>query len=160
MGAVRSAECERARLWVSVGIDGELSELERASLRSHVGGCAACAEFQQEAAALTRELRAAPRFPVSIAAGAGSGSTAVVELSRRRRTTVRALQACAAAAAVAVAAGLGSLVGTVSSPGSPTTATSAKTGGGNRGAVIDRGIVAMAPGDKLPASRIRPSVPV
>ena len=159
MGAVQSAECERARLWVSVGIDGELSELERASLRSHVGRCAACAEFQQEAAALTRELRAAPRLPVSIAVGVDSGSTVVVELSRRRRATVRALQACAAAAAVAVAAGLGSLVGSVSSPG-PTTATSAKTGGGNRGAVIDRGIVAMSPGDKLPASRIRPSVPV
>jgi anti-sigma factor RsiW len=159
MGAVQSAECERARLWVSVGIDGELSELERASLRSHIGRCAACAEFQKEAAALTRELRAAPRLPVSIAVGVDSGSTVVVELSRRRRATVRALQACAAAAAVAVAAGLGSLVGSVSSPG-PATATSAKTGGGNRGAVIDRGIVAMAPGDKLPASRIRPSVPV
>ena len=32
--------------------------------------------------------------------------------------------------------------------------------GGNRGAVLDRGIVAMLPGQRLPASRIRRSVPL
>jgi hypothetical protein len=34
------------------------------------------------------------------------------------------------------------------------------TVGGNLGARIDRGIDAMAPAQKLPASRIRPSVPL
>jgi anti-sigma factor RsiW len=159
MGAVRSAECERARLWVSVGIDGELSELGRASVRSHVRRCAACAEFQRETAALTREVRASPRLPVSISVSVDTGvdkdSTVVVQLRRRRRTTVRVLQACAAAAAVAVAAGLGSLVGSVSTPaGSSATATSAKTSG------LDPGIVAMLPDAHRPALRTGRSVPV
>lgn len=78
-------------------------------------------------------------------------------LPRRRSAAVRVLQISAAAAAVVLAAGLGSLAGSLSSPGT-TTATTARTGGGNVGAVLDRGIVAMVPGEKLPASRISPSV--
>jgi anti-sigma factor RsiW len=146
-------------LWVSLGLDGELSELEGASLRAHIAGCAACATFERETAALTAELRAAPLQPVSVTVGAERESGVVVRLPRRRRTAVRVLQLGAAAAAVVLAAGLGSLVGTVSSDRNATT-TVARTGGGNRGAVLDRGIVAMARGDKLPASRIRSSVAV
>lgn len=78
-------------------------------------------------------------------------------LPRRRSAAVRVLQISAAAAAVVLAAGLGSLAGSLSSPHTATT-TTARTGGGNLDAVLDRGIVAMAPGQKLPASRIRPSV--
>ena len=78
-------------------------------------------------------------------------------LPRRRSAAVRVLQISAAAAAVVLAAGLGGLAGSLSSPGT-ITATTARTGGGNVGAVLDRGIVAMVPGEKLPASRIRPSV--
>ena len=53
MGAVRSAECERARLQASLRLDAELSEIEEASLRAHVGWCAACAGFELELVALT-----------------------------------------------------------------------------------------------------------
>jgi hypothetical protein len=144
MGAVRSAECERARSWVSLSLDGELSELEQVSLRAHVGRCAECAGFERDLSVLTRELRATTL------------ERSAVMLPRRRSAAVRVLQISAVAAAVVLASGLGSLAGSLSSPDTRT-ATTARTGG-NPGAVLDRGIVAMAPGQKLPASRIRPSV--
>jgi hypothetical protein len=144
--AVRSAECERARSWVSLSLDGELSELEQVSLRAHVGRCAECAGFERDLGVLTRELRATTLE-----------RSAVMLPRRRSAAAVRVLQISAVAAAVVLAAGLGSLAGSLGSPGT-TTATTARTGGGNSGAVLDRGLVALAPGQKLPASRIRPSV--
>jgi predicted anti-sigma-YlaC factor YlaD len=135
-------------LWVSLALDGELSEIEQVSLRAHVGRCAACAVFEGDAGALTMELRSAPHERPAIP----------VALPRRRSKAVRVLQVGAAAAAVVLAAGLGSLAGSLSSGGTPTATTIARTGGGNLGARLDRGIVAMAPAQKLPASRIRPSV--
>ena len=160
MGAVHSAECERARLQVSIALDRELSEFERASLRAHVEGCAACAAFAHELTALTKELRAAPPVPLSASAASVTWLPAVEALQpRRRRMGVRVLQLSAAVVAVVLAAGLGSLAGSLSTHRT-TTITTARTAGGNRGAVFDRGIVAMAPGDRLPSSRIRPSVPV
>ena len=106
-------ECERARLRASLGLDGELSQVEQALLRAHVGRCAACAGFIGAAAALTQELRTAPLQRLS---------GAVVPV-RRRRTGRHTLQLGAAAAAVAVAAGLGSLAGSLTS--SPPTHVSA-----------------------------------
>ncbi len=147
MGAVRAAECERARSWASLALDGELSEIEQVSLRAHVGRCEACAGFERDLDALTRTLRTAPLERPAVG----------VALPRRRSTAVRVLQISAAAAAVVLAAGLGTLAGSLSSRDT-VTVTTARTGGGNPGAAIDRGIVAMAPGQKLPASRIRPSV--
>jgi predicted anti-sigma-YlaC factor YlaD len=150
MGAVQHPECERARLWVSLSLDGELSEIEQLSLRAHVGRCAACAGFEHDALALTLELRDAPLVLPAVP----------VALPRHRSTAARVLQIGAAAAAIVLAAGLGSLAGSLSSSGTPTATTVARTVGGNLGARIDRGIVAMAPAQKLPASRIRPSVPL
>jgi hypothetical protein len=109
-----------------------------------------CAAFEHDALALTMELRnAPPERPVL-----------PVALPRRRSTAMRVLQVGAAAAAIVLAAGLGSLAGSLSSKGAPTATTVARTVGGNLGARVDRGIVAMAPAQKLPASRIRPSVPI
>jgi predicted anti-sigma-YlaC factor YlaD len=148
MGVVQHPECERARLWVSLALDGELSEIEQVSLRAHVGRCAACAAFEGDVGALTTELRnAPPEKPAT-----------PVALPHRRSTAMRVLQIGAAAAAVVLAAGLGSLAGSLSSGGSPTATTIQRTAGGNLGARLDRGIVAMLPAQKLPASRIRPSV--
>ncbi len=109
MGAVLTRECERAHSWVSLGLDGELSEVEQALLRAHVGRCAACAGFALDLAALTRELRAAPL-----------ARPAVAGMPQRRRSAGRPLlQVGAAAAAVAIAAGLGSLAGSLHSHQSP-----------------------------------------
>jgi anti-sigma factor RsiW len=52
--------CDRARQAVSLRLDGELSQLERALLERHLDRCSACAVFADDASALTRELRAAP----------------------------------------------------------------------------------------------------
>jgi predicted anti-sigma-YlaC factor YlaD len=105
MGAVLlSAECERVRWLVSLGLDGELSQVEQASLRAHVGRCAACAEFARDLEALTQELRTAPLE-----------RPAVAQVPARRRSALRTLHVGAAAAAVVLAAGFGSLAGSLNS---------------------------------------------
>ncbi len=110
MGAVQSVECERARAWVSLGLDSELSDVEGALLRAHVGRCAVCADFARDVGGLTQEIRTAwPQRP------------AVMRVSsHRRRAATRRLQLGAAAAAVvAIAAGFGSLAGSLTSPSAP-----------------------------------------
>jgi predicted anti-sigma-YlaC factor YlaD len=102
MGAVLSMECEHARARASLALDGELSQVERAHLRAHVGRCTDCAAFARELDGLTQELRSAPfqrpreRVP-----------------ARRRRPAARRLQLGLVAAVVAFAAGLGSLAGSL-----------------------------------------------
>jgi hypothetical protein len=75
--------CARARFWVSLRVDEELSELEGALLDAHLGRCADCREFARGAATSTSAMRAAsyvghapvmldlPRSPRRFAAGAG-----------------------------------------------------------------------------------------
>jgi predicted anti-sigma-YlaC factor YlaD len=116
MGAVLAAECERARNRVSLGLDGELSEVEQALLRAHVGRCAACAGFASDLDRLTQELRRAPlERPAADAVPV-----------RRRGTGRRVLQLGAAAAAIVLAAGLGSLAGSLSSRQPSTVARAAQ----------------------------------
>jgi anti-sigma factor RsiW len=105
MGAVLTVECERARTWASLGLDGELSQVEQALLRAHVGRCAACAEFARDLDGLTQELRRAPLERPA--------AEAVPE--RRRHSGRRMLQLGAAAAAVVLAAAFGSLAGSLTS---------------------------------------------
>src|SRR6266498_2943416 len=88
--------CDRARQAVSLQLDGELSQLERALLDRHVGRCAACAAFAADATALTEQLRAAPvlelEWPIQL------------PLSRRVGHRFRHVGAWAAAASVAATA--------------------------------------------------------
>jgi len=96
-------ECDRTRAQVSLALDGELSQVERALLRAHVGRCTECAAYARDLDGLTQELRSAPlqrprgRVP-----------------ARRRRLGARRLQLGLVAAVVAIAAGLGSLAGSLS----------------------------------------------
>ena len=99
-------ECERARARASLGLDGELSEVEQALLRAHIGRCASCAGFERDLDALTLEIRRAPLQRPARAAMP----------DRRRSTGRRVLQVGAVAAAVAIAAALGSLAGSLASP--------------------------------------------
>jgi hypothetical protein len=125
---------------VSLALDDELSELEQASLRMHVGCCASCAGFERDLGALTRELRTAPLERPAV----------VGALPRRRSATGRVLQLSAAAAAVvALAAGLGSLAG--SSSQQTTTVSLARTRGPN----LDPAIATALRTSPLPADRIR-----
>jgi predicted anti-sigma-YlaC factor YlaD len=105
MGVVLAAECERARAQASLWLDGELSQVEQALLRAHVGCCAACAEFASDVDALTQELRTTALERVVVEAVP----------ARRRTSGRRALQLVVAATVVVIAAGLGSLAGSLSS---------------------------------------------
>jgi len=105
-------DCERARGWVSVELDGELSELEQVGLAGHLAGCEPCRTFRTGLAGLTTELRAAPLEPLG----------RFIEIGRIRRRVSFGLAPAAAALAVA-AVGLGSLLTSSEfRPGSQTTA--------------------------------------
>lgn len=61
MSAARpSIICERVRAQISVELDGELSQLERAMLAAHLGRCADCSAYDEEVAAFTGVLRESP----------------------------------------------------------------------------------------------------
>jgi predicted anti-sigma-YlaC factor YlaD len=91
----RGVLCDRARAWAALAPDGELSELERKLLDSHLDRCHACAVFSVRVAAVAAELRAASlqplRRPVSVPVW-------------RRRPLYSRVSAIGAAAAVAVMA--------------------------------------------------------
>ncbi|MFY9579978.1 MAG: zf-HC2 domain-containing protein [Gaiellaceae bacterium] len=96
--------CDTAREQLSLQLDRELPELDRARLDAHLEQCAACRSFGAEIGTLTTTLRQRQleeaRFTISI--------------PRRRHVSVRTLQAGAAAAAVALVAGLSAVSGLTS----------------------------------------------
>jgi ferric-dicitrate binding protein FerR (iron transport regulator) len=99
-----SQQCETSREWVSLRLDGELSELEEAMLRRHIAGCVDCRTFEEAAESFTTRLRGAPLesvAPLFEAVPHGAG--------RRRFVGVGAVAAAlAASAAVLFAPALGS----------------------------------------------------
>ena len=56
----RSLVCDRVRAQVSLGLDGELSQLETRMIAAHLARCADCAAFEEDVRTFTSELRAAP----------------------------------------------------------------------------------------------------
>lgn len=90
--------CDCAREYSSRGLDGELSEFERALLENHLERCEPCRAYSVELEQIVGRLRLAPLealpHPIS--------------LPPRRRARGRVLQVAAAgaAAAVAITAGL------------------------------------------------------
>ena len=151
MGAVLAAECEHARKRASLGLDGELSQVEQALLRAHVGRCVQCAEFARDLGGLTREIRTTPLQPPRTWVLEGSGMPA-----RRRSPGMRALQLAAAAAAVLAAAGLGSLVGSLNSRPAAQQAASAQFAP-KALLVADLSVFRSQP---LPGTRLQKSFPV
>ena len=105
----RTRQCERAREFLSLRLDGELSELEDALVRTHVGRCAECHDFAVSLDGFTGLLRAAPLERPS----------RPISLPRRAHAALRGVQFAAAAAAVAVVIGVGSMLALLGSPSSP-----------------------------------------
>ncbi|HZP71753.1 MAG TPA: zf-HC2 domain-containing protein [Gaiellaceae bacterium] len=64
---MRAAHCDRARFWISLQLDGVLSEFESALLEQHVGRCADCHAFKSDAIRQTRLLRDASLDRVTVA---------------------------------------------------------------------------------------------
>ena len=95
-----ATNCERAREWSSLRLDGELPQLQRAMLRKHLAACPGCTEFDSDLAGATLALRTAPLEQLE----------RPVAIPRRRRSALRIAPAFAAAAAVAFVFGLGPLV--------------------------------------------------
>jgi anti-sigma factor RsiW len=56
----RSLVCDRVRAQVSLGLDGELSQLETRMIAAHLSRCGDCATFEEDVRTFTSELRAAP----------------------------------------------------------------------------------------------------
>ena len=103
VGRFWSRQCETAREWASLRLDGELSELEEAMLRRHVAGCADCGAFVAAAESFTARLRSAPLETPR----AGLRGRAAERAGRRRFVGVGAVAAAlAASAAVLFAPGL------------------------------------------------------
>ena len=88
--------CARARFWVSLRVDGELSELEGALLDAHLGRCVDCAEFAAGAAVTTDWLRSAQL---------DRPAPFTVALPKSPRHAVAGVVAAAALLAAALAAG-------------------------------------------------------
>ena len=107
---VLSKRCVRAREHISLRLDGELSEFERALLGAHLARCEACRRFEGDVRAVTERLRAEPLEPLS---------RPVVVPTRRRIALARVVPGAAAAAAV-LAVGLGAMLGLANSPATET----------------------------------------
>jgi hypothetical protein len=99
--------CSRARFWVSLRLDDQLSELEEALLDAHLRGCSSCRSFADDSAVTTRELRAAPLE-----------AHAAVAPRLPRRRAARPLMVALTAALLAGAAVAGGLVRNVLAPAS------------------------------------------
>ena len=104
--------CERARADVSLLLDGELSQLERAFLDGHLERCAACSAYRDDLVAVTADLRTAPLAEPAVA---------VTPPRRVRPVAFRRVPVAVAAALVIGAAGLTGLAAfpsasTVSAP--------------------------------------------
>ncbi len=94
--------CDRVRAQVSLELDGELSELERRMLSSHLERCAWCAAFAADVRDITGRIR---REPLVV-------SERPVVVHRRRVVTTARLQVGVAAAFALAALGLGTQLAT------------------------------------------------
>ncbi|MFL5927114.1 MAG: zf-HC2 domain-containing protein [Gaiellaceae bacterium] len=103
MDAAGGQLCARARYWVSLRVDGELSELEGALLDAHLGRCDGCRAVADGFGATTSLLRATPQEPVP---------SLVLDLPRSPR---RLLATVAVAALLAIGVIAGTVVGAESS---------------------------------------------
>lgn len=111
MSTVRpSVICDRVRSQISLDLDDELSQLERAMVSAHLERCPECRAYKGEVAAFTGAVRAAPLERME---------SPIVLHRPRRGIAVRLQSSAAAAAAVAlVAVGVASQIASQSpSPG-------------------------------------------
>jgi anti-sigma factor RsiW len=100
--------CDRFRSQISLELDGELSQLERAMLGSHLERCDGCRAFRAEAASVTHALRETRLARLSMP----------VTVRRTRPLVTARLQAAAVAAtAFAVVGVSGQLAANQTRPG-------------------------------------------
>jgi len=107
VSAIRpSVVCERVREQVSLELDGELSQLERKMVATHLERCADCRAFEETINTFTEELRAAPLELLQRA----------VVVRRSRRISLTGARVGVAATLAIAAFGLASQLGQSSQP--------------------------------------------
>jgi anti-sigma factor RsiW len=99
----RTTPCERAAEWISLDLDGELSDRDRAALARHVGHCPACARLLATTAAITSLLRTSPLEPPPRPIVVPAPAHRWGAIPRRGAASAVAI-ACALAAALALVA--------------------------------------------------------
>jgi predicted anti-sigma-YlaC factor YlaD len=99
--------CDRAREWVSLRLDDEISELEDALLEAHLRRCGACREYEASVRGAVLALRARPleRMDQPIA------------VSGRRRALLRPGAVASVAAVVAAVVGVTTVLSTQAAKG-------------------------------------------
>lgn len=107
---MRPVVCDRSRAWISLRIDGEISQFESVLLRSHLRACGDCRAFADDVSWQTESLRDSALERLA----------SVIEIPRRswsrRAIEVGTAAAAVAAAAVALVVGIG---GSHSRPAAP-----------------------------------------
>jgi hypothetical protein len=98
----RPVVCDRVRAQISLGLDGEVSQLETRLIAAHLARCGDCAAFEEDVLAFTTELRAAPLLQLEHP----------IVVRKSRRAIPRVQIGVAAAFAVAMLGALTQLVGT------------------------------------------------
>jgi anti-sigma factor RsiW len=115
MGQPSFSDCERVRSGISASLDGEVSEVERATADAHLAACGECRAYAVSLAETSRLLRTAPleelRFPIV--------------LPSHRLRLARTMQLGAAAAAVAATVFFSVTVGTSPNGGGLTSLSAA-----------------------------------
>jgi hypothetical protein len=109
----RPKVCDRARTYVSLRLDGELSDFEQALLDAHLESCGGCRGFAVEVAEITAELRVSQLARLE----------RPLVLPHRVHAGLRRLQLGTAAAVLVTVVGVGALVGSVRGPDQPRFAT-------------------------------------
>jgi ferric-dicitrate binding protein FerR (iron transport regulator) len=103
--------CDRAREWVSLRLDGELSPLEEELLERHLELCDECRAFEADVRWATDVLRLTPQQRPA--------RRLTISAARKPRVSSRRVTAIAAAAALALGALLGGVLGGPSSTAPP-----------------------------------------
>ena len=99
MTRMRMSACTREREWISLALDGELSEFEQVVMAAHLERCADCRAFAAEARGFTTALRAAPDEPLAARVWVGDPERSVRAARLRRRVAPVASAAAALTAA-------------------------------------------------------------
>jgi anti-sigma factor RsiW len=100
--------CDRGREWISLRLDGELSELAQKMLDAHLVRCPECRAFEEQAGGIALQLRAAPLEPLE----------RPIEIVPRRHRLLPARAWSLGAAAASVAAAAVGVIGFVNLPSS------------------------------------------
>jgi predicted anti-sigma-YlaC factor YlaD len=102
MGQPSFSDCERIRGVISASLDGEVSEVERATADAHLAACGECRAYTASLAETSRLLRTAPLEELGFP----------IVLPSHRLRLARTMQLGAAAAAVAATVFISVTVGT------------------------------------------------